>query len=688
MHKNTADIPNQDDACIVGIGCILPGSPNPELYWKNIIRGKSLFRQLPKERINRKLYLSNDRNAEDKTYSLDASFVPEYVIKNLCKSLKLDYSKVPRLQVMSLEAARQAISGIDKKFLKSKKISAVIGCGWLDEGSSYYQLIEEQASLEEYIRKSARKNQDKAKAIFAVRNFFSELKKNLKPPLDVSFTTSLFRNIKNKFGIKVDGCLIDAACASSLAAMDVAVKKLKSRQADIVITGGIDSNLAPENFVVFSKTGTLAQNGCYPFDKKSDGIALGEGAVIFALQRLGDAIKEDNKIYGIVRSIGSSSDGRGSSLFSPSVAGQVRALNQAYKELGVKVLDYIECHGTGTVIGDTTELQSLDKLLKKSKKVPIGSVKALIGHTKAAAGAASLLKCILAIIHKELPPSPYFNKIISGSNKVYINKNSIKINKKAMPMRLGISSFGFGGINYHLVLDEFAGKSVKSSNNSNYQKDVAIVGFSYVPRGSIKNYIENNIFNIPPNSVPHIDDLQMQALIAVLVALNNSNINLKNIGKERISVISGSCIAIDMLRFLSKRLRHFEFNGIPRLGKEIKELLVKHKEKYPSVSEDTGPGTLNNVIAGRVCNIFDFWGKSFNVDADFNSFASALQAGILEVQQDSSDLVVVIGSEEKLSKSGTHVDRNGVACLLLASPRLSGMERYPVLSIIKNFKNC
>ena len=680
MHKNL-DTPNYDDACIVGIGCVLPSSPNPDSYWKNMIRGNPLIRHLPKERINKELYLSRDRSAEDKTYSLDAGFVSESMIRSICKSMGLDYSRVPRLQVMSLEAIRQAISGINEKSLKNKKISAAIGCGWLDEEISYYQLIEEQPSLEKYVKKNIRQN----RVISAVRNFFSDLKKNLKPPLEVSFTTSLFRNIKSKFGLKVEGCLIDAACASSLASIDVAIKKLKSGHADIVITGGIDGNLAPENFVVFSKTGTLAQKGSYPFDKKSDGITLGEGAVIFVLQRLEDAIKENNKIYGIIRSIGASSDGRRSSLFSPSVAGQMRALNQAYEQLDCSSLDYIECHGTGTVIGDTTELESLDKFLKKGKKIPIGSVKALIGHTKAAAGAASLLKGILAIIHKKIPPSPYFSKLVKDCNKVYLNKNPIPIRKKTKQMMVGVSSFGFGGINYHLVLGEFANGIRR--NNVDYKKDVAVIGFSYVPRNSIGNYIENNIFSIPPNSISHIDYLQIQALIAVLLALNKSNIQLENIRKDRISVISGSCIAVDMLRFLSKRLRHFELNGIPKLGKEIKELLIKHKEKYPSVSEDTGPGTLNNVIAGRVCNVFDFWGKSFNVDADFNSFASALQAGILELQQDSSDLVAVIGSEEKLSKSGTHVDRNGVACLILAAPKLVVKERYPVLSIIKDLKN-
>ena len=443
-----------------------------------------------------------------------------------------------------------------------------------------------------------------------------------------------------------------------------------------------------EPLFLFSKVGALSEEKCLPFDKNSTGLSQGEGSVVFVLQRLQDAIKDKNKIYGIIKANGSSSDGKSSSLFSPSVKGQLLALEMAYAGLDRRSVSYIECHGTGTKLGDSTELKSLNEFFAGSK-IPIGSVKSLIGHTKGAAGACGLLKCLLIFQNKKIPAVKYLGKFMGEKNSVgYINKDEIELSNKNDFLRFGISSFGFGNANCHLVLDEFKEKNNGKIvvRNSLPKKTIVTLGRSRLPLDVVDFGLMASKFKIPPQSLSHIDMLQSQALLAVSEAFENSNIEIDSLEREKVSVISASCLGLESIANLSDRVRHFELiDDLNFLDDVSINLLIAQKNKFSKITEDTGPGVLNNVIAGRICNTFDFNGENFNVDCDFNSFPAALDVAFEKLQK-REGIIVLIDCDEKLNRDNASVKRISVGCLVISTLDYAKQNNYPIGEIIEEIK--
>mgnify|MGYP001587755833 FL=1 len=675
-----------NDVCIVGIGCILPDANNPQEFWDNILEGNCSIRKIPEERWPNKLYFSSDKKEEDKTYSNTAAFIKNDRLEKINEKLKLDSRKNNRAHTLVLSATDQALKRINPNTLeKARKNTAIfLGCMEIDEafsGGKFY--LQNKKSLKDYIIKNNIKNKEQ---IFKkIKEYFYGSNCNKEGAVASVLMTSAINLVRQRFGLKGEGALIDAACASSLAAIDVSVGALKSYKTDLVITGGVESNLAPDTFVLFSKVGALSPRRCLPFDKRTEGLSQGEGAVVFVLQRLEDAIKDGNKIYGVIRSVGSSSDGQSSSLFSPSVRGQILALERAYSGLDKSSVDYIEGHGTGTKLGDAIEIEALN-IFFKDKKIPIGSVKSLIGHTKGAAASAGLLKCLLSLQNKVIPPSKYLETFIGASgNHIYINKKPIDLANSRHPLRFGISSFGFGNANFHLVLDEFDKNSsqIIRAKNESTADPIVILSRGSVALKEVDFDLIASKFKIPPQSLSQIDKIQLQALLATAKAFEKANIEINSLDKEKTMVISASCLGLDSAIGLACRVKHFEFiKTLDFLDNALLNLMIKHKNKFPQVTEDTGPGVLNNVIAGRICNQFDFKGENFNVDSDFNSFPAALNIAVRKLQERSGIVVLTYG-EEKLNKNEMRISRRDINCLLLSTLSLAKNNNYPIYEIIE-----
>lgn len=190
-------------------------------------------------------------------------------------------------------------------------------------------------------------------------------------------------------------------------------------------------------------------------------------------------------------------------------------------------------------------------------------------------------------------------------------------------------------------------------------------------------------FRIPPQSLPHIDKVQLQALLAVAEAFEKANIEIDLLDKEEIKVISAGCLGLDSAIDFVNRVRHWEFKeALGFLDKNSLNLLINHKNKFPEATEDTGPGALNNVISGRICNIFDFKGKNFNVDADFNSFSASLNIASRELQE-KEGIIVLLSSEEKLNKKELRIDRTKIHCLILSTLAFARKKNYPINEVIK-----
>ncbi|MFW5846233.1 MAG: beta-ketoacyl synthase N-terminal-like domain-containing protein, partial [Planctomycetota bacterium] len=268
--------------------------------------------------------------------------------------------------------------------------------------------------------------------------------------------------IANKFDLGGTNCVVDAACASSFSAIHMAAMELADGRCDLALSGGCDTFNDIFMYTCFSKTPALSPSGvCRPFDSGADGMLLGEGLGLVVLKRLADAEAAGDRIYGILRGIGTSSDGAGMAVYAPSGPGQQRALADAYRTAAVdpRSVTLYEAHGTGTKVGDATEIGALCAHYRAHGSgtwCAIGSVKSQIGHTKAAAGIAGLIKCLLALRARSLPPTGNVRSPAASlvDAPVYVNANERPWLPMEGPRRAAVSAFGFGGSNYHCVLEE------------------------------------------------------------------------------------------------------------------------------------------------------------------------------------------------------------------------------------------
>ncbi|MCI0699579.1 MAG: acyltransferase domain-containing protein, partial [Planctomycetia bacterium] len=301
--------------------------------------------------------------------------------------------------------------------------------------------------------------------------------------------------IANKLDLGGTNCVVDAACASSLSAVHLAALELQAGRCDVAVTGGCDTFNDIFMYMCFSKTPALSPTGdAKPFDADGDGTILGEGLGVVVLKRLSDAERDGDTIYAVLKGIGSSSDGKGNAIYAPSAEGQKKALLSAYRQAGVTpdTIELVEAHGTGTKVGDTVEITALTEVytsdcrlqiadcrlkdtqqtgasvnhqsqianLKSRPWAAIGSVKSQIGHTKAAAGAASLIKAALALHYKVLPPTLKVTQPVeplrAADSPFYVNAEMRPwLPRPEHPRRAALSAFGFGGSNFHAVLEEY-----------------------------------------------------------------------------------------------------------------------------------------------------------------------------------------------------------------------------------------
>ena len=258
---------------------------------------------------------------------------------------------------------------------------------------------------------------------------------------------------------------MDAACASSMAAVMDACRLLQTRQADVMLAGATDRTMDPATYAKFSAIGALSPTHSTPFDARANGFVMGEGAGVMVLKRLSDAISDDDTIHAVIRGIGGSSDGRGKGITAPSQRGQIQAIARAYNQAGYPAssVELVEAHGTSTKVGDATELSTLTRLwtdAASGDNVAVGSIKSQIGHLKAAAGIAGIIKSVMALHHRTIPPSAGFetpNPTVDWQNIPFFVPTSPREwpEPTSHPRRAGVSAFGFGGTNFHIALEGY-----------------------------------------------------------------------------------------------------------------------------------------------------------------------------------------------------------------------------------------
>jgi len=461
---------------IVGMGAILPDAFDVPTFWNNIRNRHYSITEVSAERWNPELYFDPDPKAPDKTYTKLGGWVRGFQFEPLKAGIAIPPNVLAVMdpaQQWGIAAARQALLdyGYPQRNLPVERVAVILGNAlagenhyrtslriFLPEYLDILQSVPDFQSLPPQVR---------ASLLDGMRTGMQQRVPAItEDTMPGELANIIAGRIANVFNFSGPNFVTDAACASSLAALQAAFNGLTAHQFDAVLTGGVDRSMGPEGFVKFCKIGALSPDGSRPYADGANGFVQGEGAVIFLMKRLEDAEQDGDKIYAVVRGIGGSSDGKGKGITAPNPIGQQRALERAWLDAGVQptTVGLIEGHGTSTRVGDVAEVNSLHAIFGnlglRNGSVALGSVKSNIGHLKSAAGAAGLLKAILALKEQILPPSANFER---PNPNIPFAEMPFYVNSEARPWevsngdvrRAGVSSFGFGGTNFHIVLEEY-----------------------------------------------------------------------------------------------------------------------------------------------------------------------------------------------------------------------------------------
>jgi len=460
---------------IVAAGAILPDAPNVAAFWENIKKGRYSITEVPPDRWNPAFYYDPDPRVPDKTYSKIGGWVRDQVWDPVKWHLPIPprvADAMDQAQKWAIAATREALEdyGYPKRPLDTDRLAVILGNAMA--GEKHY-LTSLRVHFPEYANElagipafSALPEEIRSDI---TRQWHDRIGKHLPEITEDSMpgelSNCLAGRIANLYNFHGPNYICDAACASAMAAMTSAVEGLIEGDYDAVVTGGVDRNMGAPTFVKFCKIGALSATGTRPFAEGADGFVMGEGTAIFLLKRLADAERDGDKIYAVIRGIGASSDGKGKGITAPNPVGQKFCLERAWKNAGLSpaTATLIEGHGTSTRVGDVVEAQSLTEMLGPHHlpvhSIALGSVKSNIGHLKGAAGAAGVLKTALALRDKVLPPSVHCEHpspdIDFAHSPLYVNTELKPWQVPSdMPRRAAVSAFGFGGTNFHIVLEE------------------------------------------------------------------------------------------------------------------------------------------------------------------------------------------------------------------------------------------
>jgi acyl transferase domain-containing protein/acyl carrier protein len=476
---------------IVGVGAILPDAPNAPAFWNNVKSGRYSISDVTPDRWDQALYYDADPAAPDKTYSKIGGWVREYAWDPMKWRLPIPPRVADAMdpaQKWAVACTREALEdyGYPKRPLDLDRTAVILGNAMA--GEKHY-LTSLRVFFPEYARGLGESASFAALPSSVRREITGQLHERIsqlvapitEDTMPGELANCMAGRIANLYNFHGPNYVCDAACASAMAAISAAVDGLVENEFDVVVTGGVDRNMGAPTFVKFCKIGALSATGTRPFAEGADGFVMGEGAAIFLLKRLADAERDQDKIYAVLRGIAGASDGKGKGITAPNPVGQKFCVERAWQNAGLSpaTATLIEAHGTSTRVGDVVEAQSMDEVLKSAnlpaRSVALGSVKSNIGHLKGAAGAAGMLKAALALHDKVLPPSLHCEHpspdIDFAHSPLYVNTEFRPWNIPADKVRrVGVSAFGFGGTNFHVVMEEH----LPGKLNGNGRRSIAV----------------------------------------------------------------------------------------------------------------------------------------------------------------------------------------------------------------------
>jgi enediyne polyketide synthase len=461
------------EIAIVGMACRYPDARNPTELWENVLAQRSAFRRIPAERLRGEDYLSADRAAADRTYAVEAAVIEGYEFDRVRFRIGGDsFRSADLTHWLALDVAAQALEDAgfpDGVGLPRATTGVLLGNTLTGEFSRANSLRLRWPYVRRVVGAAlAEEGRPAAERAAFLGGLESAYKAPFPPVGEETLAGGLSNTIAGRicghFDLRGGGYTVDGACASSLLAVASACSALVAGDLDVVLAGGVDLSIDPFEVVGFAKAGALASDRMQVYSQRSAGFWPGEGCGIVVLMRRDDAAAIGRRVHALVRGWGVSSDGAGA-ITRPAVDGQMLALDRAYRRAGwgIDTVTYFEGHGTGTEVGDATELSALSRARQVAgaagRSAAIGSVKVLIGHTKAAAGVAGLIKAAAALERQVLPPTAGTDgrhPELMAPTATLAAPLEGQLWPAGAPLRAGVSAMGFGGVNAHVVLESAA----------------------------------------------------------------------------------------------------------------------------------------------------------------------------------------------------------------------------------------
>jgi acyl transferase domain-containing protein/3-hydroxymyristoyl/3-hydroxydecanoyl-(acyl carrier protein) dehydratase len=672
---------------VVAMGCVFPGASGTGPFWRNVLTAKTAVGEVPASHWRTAPdWVYNAQAAPDKTYSQKACLIQDFHFDAQGFDLPAELlHALDPLHQWLLTAAQEAYAQTQTASIERQRIGVYLAAIALPTMAA-------NAVAREIMLYGKQRVRNQALPSYCER-----------------VVSSPAAMVARALGLGGGALTLDAACASSLYALQLACSELQHFRKDLMLAGGVSGADNLYTQIGFSQLKALSPSGrCAPFDRSADGLVVGEGAGVLVLKRLDDAIRDQDNICAVIRGIGLSNDMRGN-LLAPESAGQIRSMRAAYEQAGwlPESVSYIECHGAGTRVGDRTELRSLLTLWQdrpwSARQCALGSVKSMIGHLLTGAGAAGMIRTILAMQNGILPPSlnyaqaPPDSPLIDGPFRVQAEPADWMSPDRG-PLRAAVSAFGFGGINAHVLLESWSPESQKkqiglvpeiAAAPAATPEPIAIVGidlrlgalkslvdfeqsvfqgrpcFAELPPGRFRSlhsqeqllgegpargvFIEDvhlNVgeFQIPPGEIPDILPQQLLMLKTAAGAMRDAGLPLRE-ARERMGTIIGIAFDYEATNF------HLRW-ALPDVAPDLSKLPFAPEELGNWVAENAkrcGPpltasrtlGALGGIVASRIAREFRFGGPSFVVSAEEASGMRALEIGARLLQAGQLDAVLV-----------------------------------------------
>ncbi|MDG3006242.1 beta-ketoacyl synthase N-terminal-like domain-containing protein [Paludisphaera mucosa] len=642
---------------IVGFGAAFPGASDAQAFWRLVSEARDAATEVPPGRwlLDPAQAFDPEIARPDRVYTTRGAFLADEALEVDCEGLDVDPALVDRLDPafrLALRTATEAWRSARTSAVDRSRVGVIFG-----------HIVLPTETTSAFTRATIGREIEEALGVAALEPYQFE-------PRNAFPAGAPARLVAQALGLGGAAYTIDAACASSLYALKLACDELLSGRADAMLAGGVSRPDALYTQMGFSQLRALSARGrAAPFDAEGDGLIVGEGAGLFVLKRLEDAVEQGDAVLGVIRGVGLSNDVRGD-LLAPSSEGQLRALRSAYEQAGWEPddVDLIECHATGTPLGDSVELESLKTLWADLPRpvepgfCVLGSVKSNVGHMLTAAGAAGLLKVLLAFQHRTRPPTANHR---TSSARVPLEGSPFRVLRAAepwpepaagRPRRAAISGFGFGGINAHVLIEEWTGENAgpATAREASAAEAVAIVGLAArFGRDSDLDAFERRVlagepgevgrearieelglrlgrFRIPPRELEEMLLQQSATLLVTADAIADANWSPESALSSGVLVGLGldlNATNFQLRWWLESRASAWNREqGWELTDVELAAWVAEACDAIqPALTANRTMGSLGGLVASRIAREFRIGGPSFTTSSDEGSGLDALR---------------------------------------------------------------